>query len=85
MKGFVEMAEEVLGLPCRLGVPRHVGWLDEVVHAPQYATGLGLVLYGLRYRDLQPERRFRIRESHLFEKVYRRMREWWVDLKAALF
>ena len=41
-----ELAEEVLDLPVRRGVPRGVGGLVDVVRSPTYATGVGLVLYG---------------------------------------
>ena len=46
MPGMVELAEIVLGMPVRLGLPREVGGLSEVVHSPRYATGVGLVRHG---------------------------------------
>jgi cell division protein FtsA len=82
LTGLVEMAEELLRLPCRLGVPRGIRGLTDVVESPQFATGVGLVLYGAKY---QGEHRFRIRDQQIFEKVFTRMREWWSDLKSALF
>ena len=38
-----EMAEEVLGLPVRRGMPRGIGGLVDVVKSPMYATAVGLV------------------------------------------
>ena len=46
LPGMVELAEEILGLPVRLGVPKGVGGLAEVVKTPGFATGVGLVQYG---------------------------------------
>lgn len=46
MRGAVELAEDIFGLPVRLGVPQHVGGLLEVVRNPIHATGVGLLLYG---------------------------------------
>ncbi len=46
--GIVEVAERVLGLPVRIGVPTDVGGLIDVVSGPQYATGVGLTLYAFR-------------------------------------
>jgi cell division protein FtsA len=46
LPGMVELGEEILGLPVRLGVPKGVGGLAEVVKTPSYATGVGLVQYG---------------------------------------
>lgn len=48
LQGMVELAEEVMQLPVRLGQPRGVGGLVDVVKSPIYATGVGLVLYGSR-------------------------------------
>jgi cell division protein FtsA len=43
---MVELGEEILGLPVRLGVPKGVGGLAEVVKSPGFSTGVGLVQYG---------------------------------------
>lgn len=46
MEGMVECAEEILGMPVRLGFPVGVKGITQLVHGPQYATGVGLVRYG---------------------------------------
>ena len=46
MEGITEVAEHVLGLPTRRGVPGKIGGLVDVVRSPGYATGVGLVTYG---------------------------------------
>lgn len=51
LQGMVELAEEVMQLPVRLGQPRGVGGLVDVVKSPVYATGVGLVLYGARDQE----------------------------------
>ena len=48
MEGAVELAEEIFHMPVRLGLPQGVRGLDDVVRNPAYATGVGLLLYGLR-------------------------------------
>ena len=48
---MVELAEVVLGMPVRLGLPREVGGLAEVVRSPRYATGVGLVRHGAENVD----------------------------------
>ena len=48
LHGMPELAEEVLGLPVRRGLPRGIGGLTDVVKSPQYATAVGLLLYGSR-------------------------------------
>jgi cell division protein FtsA len=46
MPGMVELAEEVFHMPVRIGVPKYVGGLAEVVKNPRFSTGAGLLLYG---------------------------------------
>jgi cell division protein FtsA len=46
MEGMVECAEEVLGMPVRMGFPIGVKGIVQLVQGPQYATGVGLVRYG---------------------------------------
>jgi cell division protein FtsA len=46
LPGMAELGEEILGIPVRLGVPKGVGGLAEVVKSPGFATGVGLVQYG---------------------------------------
>lgn len=41
-----EAAEDIIGLPVRIGRPMGVGGLLDVVGSPAFATGVGLVLYG---------------------------------------
>ena len=43
---MVELAEEMLHMPVRVGIPQHVSGLGEVVGNPVHATGVGLLLWG---------------------------------------
>jgi cell division protein FtsA len=74
MEGMVEVAERVLDLPVRRGVPQNVGGLVDIVSNPMYATGVGLVQYALRNQNDRDLHRFS--EGRLFFKVAGRMREW---------
>jgi cell division protein FtsA len=76
LPGTIEMAEQVFGMPVRLGVPTHVGGLIDVVSSPIYATGVGLVLYGVKRQD---KNFFRIRDDNLFHKVRTRMVDWFSE------
>ncbi len=69
-----EMAEAVLGVPVRRGLPRSIGGLVDVVKSPVFATAVGLVIYGARQRAGSPY--FRIREENVYRKVKTRMKEW---------
>lgn len=45
MQGFDKMAESMLGLPVRLGLPDMINGLGPEIKKPQYSTGVGLVAY----------------------------------------
>lgn len=76
LEGMPELAEEIFEAPVRLGRPTHIGGLQDVVRSPMYATGVGLVLYGLHQRRGRGQSRFRIRDESIFRKVRQRMKEW---------
>ncbi len=40
------IAEDVFGLPVRVGLPNRIGGLTDAMALPQYATAIGLVLFG---------------------------------------
>jgi len=50
MEGVVELAEEIFHMPVRLGSPQNVTGLADIVRNPIYATGVGLLMYGLKQR-----------------------------------
>lgn len=50
VEGLVELAEEVFHMPVRLGCPKYVSGLHDVVKNPIYATGVGLLLFGHQNR-----------------------------------
>jgi len=48
-----------------------------VVNNPMYATAVGLVLYGA---TSQPKKKFRIRDTNIFDRVMARMKRWFKDI-----
>lgn len=46
LSGITKVAEHVFNLPVRIGYPSGVGGLTDLVKSPEYASGVGLVLYG---------------------------------------
>ncbi|MFZ0257702.1 MAG: cell division protein FtsA [Gammaproteobacteria bacterium] len=72
MEGAVELAEEIFHMPVRLGEPHTVSGLKDVVRNPVYATGVGLLLFGLQNnagRHLRTELKG-------FRGVLERMKSW---------
>jgi cell division protein FtsA len=77
LEGGTEIAESIFNLPTRLGKPMGIRGLVDVVNNPMYATGVGLVLYGAR---IEPAKKFRIRDTNIFNRVMTRMKRWFKDV-----
>ena len=73
MEGLIELAEEIFHMPVRLGVPRYVTGLVDVVRNPIYATGVGLLLFG-HHNRMSRMREVPVRGG--FRSVWERMRSW---------
>ena len=74
MDGVVELAEEVFSMPVRMGYPKHITGLIDVVHNPIHATGVGLLLFGYQYRH---ERISDITQQTISIKgTFGRMKNW---------
>jgi cell division protein FtsA len=48
LRGIETTAADVFGLPVRIGVPSTVAGLTDAVKQPEYATAVGLVVFGPR-------------------------------------
>ena len=74
LQGLPELAEGVLDMPVRRGMPQGIGGLSDVVKSPIYATAVGLVLHGARRHD----------DLHLSKSerrgVWKRMRAWFAEV-----
>ncbi|MCD6525757.1 MAG: cell division protein FtsA [Desulfuromonas sp.] len=73
LPGMPELAEQIFNLPVRRGVPQGIGGLIDVVNSPIYATGVGLVIYGSKNQQID---NFSVGQEKVFDKVMRRMKEW---------
>ncbi|MDQ7012037.1 MAG: cell division protein FtsA [Mariprofundaceae bacterium] len=76
LDGMTELAEEMFDMPVRMGRPHGVGGLTDVVSSPIYATGVGLILYGQRYRQQPPLQQAGV---PMFSGIWQRMRSWFGD------
>jgi cell division protein FtsA len=78
IEGCQELGEQIFNLPTRIGYPRNVGGLKDVVNSPKFATAVGLLCYGAEKEGL--ELKFRIRDGNMFNRVLSRMRKWFSDI-----
>ena len=56
LTGLVEMMEQAFHVPVRIAEPRGLADMPEQVAQPEYATVIGLVLYGAKARRAQAQR-----------------------------
>jgi len=77
LDGVTEVGESIFDLPTRLGKPLGISGLTDVVNNPMYATGVGLVLFGARN---QTEKKFRIRDGNIFNRIMTQMKKWFKDI-----
>lgn len=73
LEGTPELAEFIMEMPVRRGMPRGVGGLIDAVSSPIYSTAVGLLLYGMKDHS---EVKFKIRDEHVYNKVVTRMKSW---------
>jgi len=57
----------------RLGLPRSIGGLSAVVRTPRYATGVGLLVYGLERHQREEVSRV---GTGSFKDVLEKMKDW---------
>ncbi len=92
LEGMTEFAEEILGMPVRIGFPTGVKGITQLVHGPQYATGVGLVKYGAlamadaAARDASPIVQVRLQQQakkEIAQEVARDKSKFWEWIKQA--
>lgn len=72
VEGAIDLAERMFKMPVRLGVPQHVTGASDVINNPIYATGVGLLLYGVQQRENHREG---LSPSNL-KGLWARMKSW---------
>ena len=75
LPGVCEMADQIFQLPARIGFPRNISGLVDVVDNPMYSTAVGLVLYGFQDRP-RDTGHFKMKGDNLLQKVTGRMKSW---------
>lgn len=77
LDGITEIVESVFSVPVRVGIPREIGGLKDVVKNPAYATGVGLVIFGSRNGS---KKQLAANDSGTFGKLIKMMKQWFKDV-----
>jgi cell division protein FtsA len=70
---MMELGEEIFHMPLRMGMPRYVGGLSEVVSNPRYATAVGLILMGKQQLERQITGQM---DSTSVGRIFEKMKSW---------
>lgn len=73
LTNMVDLAEQIFDVPVRIGYPHNIGGVVDIISTPQWATGVGLVVYGMRH---DPGPKFDSGSSSAFGRLLGRMRDW---------
>jgi cell division protein FtsA len=77
LDGITEIVESVFSVPVRLGVPRNITGLKDVVNNPAFATAVGLVIFGSRNST---RKQLTASENRIFNRLLKRMKQWFKDV-----
>jgi cell division protein FtsA len=76
LEGVAELAEGIMHMPVRVGYPRGVKGLVELVNNPAYATAVGLCVYEAD----KPTNSFKPKGTNIFERILERMIGWFKEV-----
>lgn len=74
LKGVIGLAEKIFNCPVRLGIPQHIIGLKEVTTNPMYATGVGLLMHGIKQQKMGNIQMPTLNNG--VKGIFRRMQDW---------
>lgn len=74
VEGVIELAETVFEMPVHSGKPQHVENMPDLINDPSYATGVGLLLYGLQQQ--YDGHVYTNQSNGGFKSMLSKMRDW---------
>jgi cell division protein FtsA len=74
LRGIDTLAEDIFHLPVKIGIPKQIGGLTDIVQDPIYATGVGLILYGFEKKNQILIRRGK--GVGVFDALKKRFEDW---------
>ncbi len=71
---LADVAEEIFNLPVKIGIPKKIGGLTDIVRDPIYATGVGLILYGYEKKNKTLIKK--TKGVGIFDALKKRFEDW---------
>ncbi|MCD6280580.1 MAG: cell division protein FtsA [Deltaproteobacteria bacterium] len=76
LEGVAELAESILHMPVRVGIPRGVNGLVELVSSPAFSTAVGLCLY----ESSRSNYNYGNRGTSILERILEIMKHWFKEV-----
>jgi len=76
LEGVAELAESILHMPVRVGIPRGVNGLVELVSSPAFSTAVGLCLY----ESSRSNYNYGNKETSILERILEIMKHWFKEV-----
>lgn len=76
LDGIEQLAQDVLSMPVRIGLPKTNQSIPESLQNPMYATGYGLLMFALKSNKYNGMERL---QGPLVHKIFMRMKSWISD------
>ena len=67
LKGIVKLAEDIFGIPTRIGIPQKLLNLDKAFQKPEFSAGIGLLLLASKVSK---------ENETIFDKIKNWFRRW---------
>jgi len=77
LPGLIELAEQIFDLPTRVGYPRGVGGLSDVIRNPIYATAVGLAMHG--FKNQKGNGHFIFRKQSILGRFINGIKNWFKE------
>ncbi len=75
LPGFDMLAEQVTGMPARIGLPTHIFGLVDELYDPAYATSVGLLQWAMGDQDITPLG-YRTASPGALDGIFKRLSTW---------
>ncbi len=82
MEGVQDLAERVMEMPVKIGIPGGFGGLTEAASSPIHASGVGLCMYGMEAKQSGMGRgsgNSQKESDDSFQKIFTRMKSWFKE------
>jgi len=76
LPGINEMAEQIFDMPVRCGYPAGVGGLTDKANSPEFAVGVGLIIYGSK--NVSGDSVYR-KTGNIFGNWFKAIKKWFLE------